>query len=109
MKFRNEQKYLDLITNDAYTIAVSGTHGKTTITFMIAHILKQSGKDVCSFIGGISKNYKSNLIFQKRIQLLVVEADEFDRSFLHLHPDIAVISAMDADHLDIYGKQRLYG
>ena len=72
---------------------------------MIAHILKQSGKDIFSFIGGISKNYKSNLILSDKNLIAVVEADEFDRSFLQLHPDIAVISSMDADHLDIYGNQ----
>jgi len=93
------------IVKDSYTIAVSGTHGKTTITSMIAHILKQSGKDVFSFIGGISKNYKSNLILSDKNSIAVVEADEFDRSFLQLHPDIAVISSMDADHLDIYGSK----
>ena len=93
---------LGLITNDIFTVAVSGTHGKTTITSMIAHILKQSGKDVFSFIGGISKNYKSNLILSEKNTIAVVEADEFDRSFLQLNPDIAIISSMDADHLDIY-------
>jgi len=93
---------LGLITNDVFTVAVSGTHGKTTITSMIAHIMKQSGKDVFSFIGGISKNYKSNLILSEKNTIAIVEADEFDRSFLQLHPDIAIISSMDADHLDIY-------
>jgi UDP-N-acetylmuramate--alanine ligase len=96
---------LGQIVQDCYTIAVSGTHGKTTITSMIAHILKQSGKDVFSFIGGISKNYKSNLVLSDKNLIAVVEADEFDRSFLQLHPDIAVISSMDADHLDIYGSK----
>ena len=96
---------LGLITKDCYTIAVSGTHGKTTITSMITHILKMSEKSVISFIGGISKNYNSNLILSKENKIAVVEADEFDRSFLQLHPDIAIISSMDADHLDIYGNQ----
>ncbi|HQI44843.1 MAG TPA: UDP-N-acetylmuramate--L-alanine ligase [Bacteroidales bacterium] len=102
---KKRSEVLGLITKDRYTIAVSGTHGKTTITSMIAHILKESKKDVISFIGGISKNYKSNLILSKENKIAVVEADEFDRSFLQLHPDIAIISSMDADHLDIYGNQ----
>jgi UDP-N-acetylmuramate--alanine ligase len=93
------------VVKDKFTIAVSGTHGKTTITSMIAHILKCSGKDVIAFVGGITKNYHSNLILSKKNYIAVVEADEYDRSFLQLHPDIAVISAMDADHLDIYGDQ----
>ena len=96
---------LGLITKNVFTIAVAGTHGKTTITSMIAHILKEAEKDVFSFIGGICKNYHSNLILSKNNTICVVEADEFDRSFLQLHPDIAVISSMDADHLDIYGNE----
>jgi len=102
---RKRAEILGIITKNSYTVAVSGTHGKTTITSMIAHILKQSGMDIYSFIGGISKNYKSNLILSEKNSIAVVEADEFDRSFLQLHPDIAVISAMDADHLDIYGNR----
>lgn len=105
IEIHKRAEILGLITQNVYTIAVSGTHGKTTITSMIAHILKLSGKDIFSFIGGISKNYKSNLILSEKNSIAVVEADEFDRSFLQLHPDIAVISAMDADHLDIYGNQ----
>ena len=96
---------LGLITQNSYTIAVAGTHGKTTMTSMIAHILKQAGKDIFSFIGGISKNYNSNLILSEKNSIAVVEADEFDRSFLQLCPDIAVISSMDTDHLDIYGSK----
>lgn len=93
------------VVKDTFTIAVSGTHGKTTITAMIAHILKTAGKDVMAFVGGITKNYNSNLILSEKNKISVVEADEYDRSFLQLHPDMAVISAMDADHLDIYGDQ----
>lgn len=96
---------LGLITQNSFTVAVAGTHGKTTITSMIAHILKQAGKDIFSFIGGISKNYNSNLILSEKNTITVVEADEFDRSFLQLCPDIAVISSMDTDHLDIYGSK----
>jgi UDP-N-acetylmuramate--alanine ligase len=84
------------------TIAVSGTHGKTTVSTMIAHIMKQSGLDCSAFLGGISKNYNSNLILGKG-RFTVMEADEYDRSFHQLKPVIAVVTAVDADHLDIYG------
>jgi UDP-N-acetylmuramate--alanine ligase len=93
---------LGLITNSSFNICVAGTHGKTTITTMIAHILRHSGYGCNAFLGGISVNYNSNYWSDKR-NVCVVEADEYDRSFLRLRPDIAVISAMDADHLDIYG------
>lgn len=94
---------LGLITRYAKGIAVAGTHGKTTVSTMIAHILKQSEMDCTAFLGGISKNYNSNLITGKG-DLVVMEADEYDRSFLQLHPWIAVITSVDADHLDIYGN-----
>lgn len=90
------------ITEGKITIAVAGTHGKTSISSMIAHILKQAGYPVTALIGGISKNYESNFITSGKENIIIVEADEYDRSFLHIHPDIAVISAMDPDHLDIY-------
>jgi UDP-N-acetylmuramate--alanine ligase len=93
---------LGLITNSSFNICVAGTHGKTTISTMIAHILRHSGYGCNAFLGGISVNYNSNYWSDKR-NVCVVEADEYDRSFLRLRPDIAVISAMDADHLDIYG------
>lgn len=93
---------LGLISASKYTIAVAGTHGKTTTSSMIAHILKDSGTDCSAFLGGISSNYQSNVLFGKN-DIVVVEADEYDRSFLTLHPDIAVVTSMDADHLDIYG------
>ena len=93
------------ITKDYFTIAVAGTHGKTTITSMIAHFLNESGIAVNAFIGGIATNYNSNLILNSKAKIMVVEADEFDRSFLHIHPDIAIISSMDADHLDIYDNK----
>lgn len=93
---------LGLISKSMYTIAVGGTHGKTTTSTMVAHILKDSGKDCSAFLGGISSNYQSNVLYGKN-NIVVVEADEYDRSFLTLHPDIAVITSMDADHLDIYG------
>ena len=93
------------ICNDYFTIAIAGTHGKTTITSMVAHFLNESGIAVNAFIGGIASNYNSNLILNKEAKIIIVEADEFDRSFLHIHPDIAIISSMDADHLDIYNDK----
>ncbi len=93
---------LGIITKDTFCFAVAGTHGKTTTSSILGHILFESGADVTAFIGGIVENYNSNLIGSGK-SITVVEADEFDRSFLHLHPDIACITSMDADHLDIYG------
>ena len=84
-------------------IAVAGTHGKTTTGTMIAHLFTACGKGCNAFLGGISKNYHTNLLLSKN-NLLVAEADEFDRSFLQLFPDIAIITSVDADHLDIYGN-----
>ena len=93
---------LGLITKSSFNICVAGTHGKTTITTMIAHILRDSGYGCNAFLGGIAVNYNSNFWSNER-NVCVVEADEYDRSFLKLNPDVAVITAMDADHLDIYG------
>src|ERR1700742_1093867 len=93
---------LGAITASSFNICVAGTHGKTTITTMIAHILRHSGYGCNAFLGGIAVNYNSNYWSDPR-NVCVVEADEYDRSFLKLSPDIAVITAMDADHLDIYG------
>jgi UDP-N-acetylmuramate--alanine ligase len=93
---------LGLITAESLNVCVAGTHGKTTISTMIAHILRDSGTGSNAFLGGISANYNTNFWGHKN-NISVVEADEYDRSFLQLHPDIAVISSMDADHLDIYG------
>ena len=93
---------LQWITESSFNICVAGTHGKTTITTMIAHILRHSGYGCNAFLGGISNNYNTNFWSNER-NVVVVEADEYDRSFLKLIPDIAVITAMDADHLDIYG------
>ncbi|WP_276365821.1 UDP-N-acetylmuramate--L-alanine ligase [Chryseolinea sp. H1M3-3] len=97
---------LGLITKGYKTVAVAGTHGKTTTSSMIAHILKVAGKSMVGFLGGITTNYNSNLVMHGEISndtLVVVEADEFDRSFLRLYPQIAVVTSADADHLDIYG------
>ncbi len=100
---KKRAEVLGIITRGIYTLAVAGTHGKTTTTAILAHLLKQSGAKVTAFLGGISENYASNLIYEGD-EVVVVEADEFDRSFLQLHPDIAAITSMDADHLDIYKK-----
>jgi len=86
------------------TVAVAGTHGKTTTSSIIAHLLKSSSKDCNAFLGGISSNYNTNLLTSTSSNLMVVEADEFDRSFLTLSPDIAIVTSVDADHLDIYGS-----
>ncbi|NML20755.1 UDP-N-acetylmuramate--L-alanine ligase [Pseudoflavitalea sp. G-6-1-2] len=93
---------LGVITAGSFNICVAGTHGKTTITTMIAHILRDTGYGCNAFLGGVAVNYNSNYWSNER-NVCVVEADEYDRSFLRLSPDIAVITAMDADHLDIYG------
>ena len=99
---KKRAEVLGIITKDTFCFAVAGTHGKTTTSGILGHILHQSGADVTAFIGGIVENYNSNLIGNGKT-VTVVEADEFDRSFLHLHPNIACITSMDADHLDIYG------
>ena len=93
---------LGILTQNKKGIAIAGTHGKTTITTITAHLLKNSQVDCSAFLGGISKNYKSNLLVSNNSDYIVVEADEYDRSFLKLFPYAGVISAMDADHLDIY-------
>jgi UDP-N-acetylmuramate--alanine ligase len=93
---------LGIISKGMYTIAVAGTHGKTTTSTMVAYILKDCGVDCSAFLGGISSNYQTNVLFGHS-NIAVVEADEYDRSFLTLNPDIAIITSMDADHLDIYG------
>ena len=96
------------ITRRERGLCVAGTHGKTTTSTMIAHILKQSHVDCNAFLGGISKNYTSNLLLSDKSDLVVIEADEFDRSFHHLSPYMAVVTATDADHLDIYGTYDAY-
>lgn len=96
---------LGIICNSRKTIGVAGTHGKTSVSTITAHILKTSEIDCSAFLGGISKNYGTNLLLDSTgSEWIVAEADEFDRSFLHLHPQLAVITSMDADHLDIYGS-----
>jgi UDP-N-acetylmuramate--alanine ligase len=102
---------LGLISQNYQTIGVAGTHGKTTTSSLIAHILKHSSVDCSAFLGGISTNYNTNLLLANQPinqstnqQIVVIEADEFDRSFLTLYPTIAIITSTDADHLDIYGE-----
>ncbi len=93
---------LQMLTESSFNICIAGTHGKTTITTMIAHLLRDSGFGCNAFLGGIAVNYGTNFWSSDK-NVCVVEADEYDRSFLKLSPDVAIITAMDADHLDIYG------
>ena len=93
---------LQIATESSFNICIAGTHGKTTITTMVAHLLRHTGYGCNAFLGGISVNYGTNFWSSER-NVSVVEADEYDRSFLKLSPDIAIITAMDPDHLDIYG------
>lgn len=99
---KKRAEVLGIITKDTYCFAVAGTHGKTTTSSILGHVLYKSGVDVTAFLGGIVENYNSNLIGSGKT-VTVVEADEFDRSFLHLHPNVSCVTSMDADHLDIYG------
>ena len=105
---KKRAEVLGMLTKDQYTIAVAGTHGKTSTSSLVAHLLKSAGKAVTAFLGGITQNYNSNLILSGKSKetLVVVEADEFDRSFLHLHPNEAVLTSADPDHLDIYGDEQ---
>ncbi len=93
---------LQIITKSSFNICIAGTHGKTTITSMVAHLLRDSGFGCNAFLGGIAVNYGTNFWSSER-NVCVIEADEYDRSFLKLSPDVAIITAMDADHMDIYG------
>lgn len=104
-QLKKRSEVLGIITKDKYSICVAGTHGKTTTSAMIAHVLHHSGKGCTAFLGGIASNYQTNY-WSSSTDSYVVEADEFDRSFLQLSPSIAIITAMDADHLDIYGTEK---
>jgi UDP-N-acetylmuramate--alanine ligase len=110
LPLKKRAEVLGMISGKGKTVAVAGTHGKTTTATLVAHILNVAGVDMMAFLGGISKNYGSNFITSSIHQLInsstfiVVEADEFDKSFLQLHPSVAVITSADADHLDIYGS-----
>ena len=99
---KKRAEVLGIITKDTFCFAVAGTHGKTTTSSILGHVLYESGVDVTAFLGGIVEGYNTNLIGSGKT-VTVVEADEFDRSFLHLHPNLSCVTSMDADHLDIYG------
>ncbi len=101
---KKRSEVLGIISRGMFCIAVAGTHGKTTTSSIVAHLLKDTGYDCTAFLGGITSNYNSNVLFGSN-NVVVVEADEYDRSFLTLHPDVAVVTSMDADHLDIYGDK----
>ena len=105
---KKRAEVLGIITRDRRGVCAAGTHGKTTTSTMTAHLLHQSHVDCAAFLGGISKNYKSNLILTSKSDLVVIEADEYDRSFLHLEPYVAAITSADPDHLDIYGNKENY-
>lgn len=102
-KLYKRAEILGKLSQALQCLAVAGTHGKTTTSTMLAHIMASSPIATNAFLGGISKNFRSNFVWQANAKYLITEADEYDRSFLHLHPHIALITAMDADHLDIYG------
>lgn len=99
---KKRSEVLGLITKDSFCFAVAGTHGKTTTSSILAHLLKETGTPLTAFLGGISEDFNSNFLLEGT-DYSVVEADEFDRSFLRLSPNVACITSMDADHLDIYG------
>lgn len=101
---KKRSQVLGIISEGMYCIGVAGTHGKTTTSSMVAHLLTDTGFGCTAFLGGVTSNYNSNVLYGKN-NVVVVEADEYDRSFLTLHPDVAVITSMDADHLDIYGDE----
>lgn len=103
-KLFKRSEILGKITEGTYTIAVAGTHGKTTTSSIITHILKQAGIKCNAFLGGITTNYNTNVIINHDAHVTVVEADEYDKSFLKIFPDLCVVTSLDADHLDIYGS-----
>ncbi len=104
-EIKKRSEVLGILSREKKCIAVAGTHGKTTIATMIAHLMRKSRMGCNAFLGGISKNYKTNFLADRDSKYVVVEADEFDRSFLQLNPQKAIISSVDADHLDIYSDE----
>ncbi|MBU8891301.1 MAG: UDP-N-acetylmuramate--L-alanine ligase [Bacteroidales bacterium] len=104
-EIKKRSEILGMLSREKRCIAVAGTHGKTTITTMIAHLMRQSRMGCDAFLGGISKNYNTNFLVDKDSKYVVVEADEFDRSFLQLNPQKAIITSVDPDHLDIYSNE----
>ncbi len=107
-EIKKRAEVLGLITRDKRGLCIAGTHGKTSTSTMTAHLMHRSHVDSAAFLGGISKNYHSNLILSDKSDFVVIEADEYDRSFLQLTPYIAVVTATDPDHLDIYGTKENY-
>lgn len=107
-EIKKRSQVLGIITHSSKALCVAGTHGKTTTSTMAAHLLHQSHVDCTAFLGGISKNYGTNLILSHKSDFVVIEADEFDRSFHWLSPYMSVITATDPDHLDIYGTEKAY-
>ena len=107
-EIKKRSQVLGIITHSSKALCVAGTHGKTTTSTMAAHLLHQSHVDCTAFLGGISKNYGTNLILSDKSDFVVIEADEFDRSFHWLSPYMSVITATDPDHLDIYGTEKAY-
>jgi len=106
LPYHKRAEVLGALVRSTRTIAVAGTHGKTTISTLIAHIFKTAGVNITAFLGGVSTNYQTNYLNDPDAKWAIVEADEFDRSFLHIEPDIALVSSLDADHLDIYGTKK---
>ena len=107
-ELQKRAQVLGTLTRSLKGLCVAGTHGKTTTSTMAAHLLHQSHVDCSAFLGGISKNYGTNYLYAAKSPYVVIEADEFDRSFHWLRPYISVITATDADHLDIYGTREAY-
>lgn len=104
VRMMKRAEVLGMLSSEYKTIACAGTHGKTTTSSMVAYLLQQSHIGCQAFLGGIARNFNSNLLLSETSPFLVAEADEYDRSFLHLHPTIAIITSIDSDHLDIYGN-----
>ena len=104
VRMMKRAEVLGMLSSEYQTIACAGTHGKTTTSSMVSHLMQQSHVGCQAFVGGISRNFDSNLVISETSTFMVAEADEYDRSFLHLHPFIAIITSIDSDHLDIYGN-----
>ena len=104
IRMMKRAEVLGMLSSEYKTIACAGTHGKTTTSTLVSYLMQQSHVGCQAFLGGISRNYDNNLLLSETSPYLVAEADEYDRSFLHLYPYIAIITSTDSDHLDIYGN-----
>jgi UDP-N-acetylmuramate--alanine ligase len=104
VRMMKRAEVLGMLSSEYKTLACAGTHGKTTTSTMLAYLMQQFQIGCQAFLGGISRNFDNNLLISETSPFMVVEADEYDRSFLHLHPFIAIITSTDSDHLDIYGN-----